>query len=230
MSKKKSDKGSEQLESVEQALTRTEQFIENNQKIITTVVLVIVILVGIYLLFTRYYLKPMEQEAQGQMFRAEQYFARDSFNLALNGDGNYLGFLDIIDEYGLTKSANLAHYYAGISYLHMGSYDQAIDHLKDFNVDDQIIESQKYGSLGNAYLEKGNNDEAMDYYQKAIDADDNAFTRPLYMSKAAFVHELMGEYEKAMALYREINRQYPESTQSEEADKNIARLKVLAGK
>jgi tetratricopeptide (TPR) repeat protein len=230
MSKKKSDKGSEQLESVEQALTRTEQFIENNQKIITTVVLVIVILVGIYLLFTRYYLKPMEQEAQGQMFRAEQYFARDSFNLALNGDGNYLGFLDIIDEYGLTKSANLAHYYAGISYLYMGSYDQAIDHLKDFNADDQIIEPQKYGSLGNAYLEKGNNDEALDYYQKAIDADDNAFTRPLYMSKAAFIYELMGKYEKAMALYREINRKYPESTQSEEADKNIARLKVLAGK
>ncbi|MFP4620671.1 MAG: hypothetical protein ACLFM7_05135, partial [Bacteroidales bacterium] len=73
MSKKKKDTQPEQFESVENALTRTEQFIENNQKIITSVVLVIVILVGAYLLFTRYYLQPMEDEAQEQMFRAEQY-------------------------------------------------------------------------------------------------------------------------------------------------------------
>jgi len=229
MSKKKKDKQPEQLESVESALSRTEQFIENNQKIITTVVLVIVILVGAYLLFTRYYLQPMENEARGQMFRAEQYFARDSFNLALNGDGNYLGFLDIIEEYGITKSANLAHYYTGISYLRLGQYDNAIEHLEDFKVNDKIIEPQKYGALGNAYLEKGNHDRALDYYQEAIDSDDNAFTRPLYMSKAAFVYELNGEYQKAIELFQEIKRKFPESSQSEEADKNIARLKVLAG-
>jgi tetratricopeptide (TPR) repeat protein len=228
MNKKKKDTRSEQFESVENVLTRTEQFIENNQKIITTVVLVIVILVGVYLLFTRYYLRPLEKEASGQMFRAEQYFARDSFNLALNGDGNYLGFLDIIEEYGITKSANLAHYYAGVSYLHLGQYDPAIEHLQEFSVNDRIIEPQKYGSLGNAHLEKGNLEKALDYYQKAIEADDNSFTRPIYMSKAAFIHELQGNYEKAIELYREIKRKFPDSSQSEEADKNIARLKVLA--
>ncbi|MGM0529874.1 MAG: tetratricopeptide repeat protein [Bacteroidota bacterium] len=230
MSKKKKDTQPEQFESVENVLTRTEQFIENNQKIITTVVLVIVILVGAYLLFTRYYLQPMENEAQSQMFRAEQYFARDSFNLALNGDGNYLGFLDIIEEYGITESANLAHYYAGISYLHLGQYDNSIEHLEDFKVNDKIIEPQKYGALGNAYLEKDNTEKALDLYQEAIDADDNAFTRPLYMSKAAFVYELNGEYQQAIELYEEIKRKFPESPQSEEADKNIARLEVLANK
>lgn len=230
MSKKKKDTQPEQFESVENVLTRTEQFIENNQKIITTVVLVIVILVGAYLLFTRYYLRPMENEARSQMFRAEQYFARDSFNLALNGDGNYLGFLDIIEEYGITESANLAHYYSGISYLQLGQYDNAIEHLEEFSVNDKIIEPQKYGALGNAYLEKGNPDKALDLFQEAIDADDNAFTRPLYMSKAAFVYELKGEYQRAIELYEEIKRKYPESSQSEGADKNIARLKVLANK
>src|SRR6056297_1130838 len=162
MSKKKKDTQPEQFESVENVLTRTEQFIENNQKIITTVVLVIMILVGAYLVFTRYYLRPMENEARGQMFRAEQYFAQDSFKLALNGDGNYLGFLDIIEEYGITKSANLAHYYAGISQLKLGNYDQAIEHLQEFDVNDKIIEPEKLGAIGNAYLEKGNQEEALD--------------------------------------------------------------------
>ena len=230
MSKKKKDSQPEQLESVENVLTRTEQFIENNQKIITTVVLAIVIVVGAYLLFTRYYLQPMENEAQSQMFKAEQYFARDSFRLALNGDGNYLGFKDIIEEYGITKSANLAHYYAGISQLHLGNYDQAIEHLEEFDVNGKIVEPEKYGAMGNAYLEKGNRQKALDFFEKAIEADENAFTTPLYMSKAAFVHEQMEEYEKAIELYKTINREYPNSAQSEQADKKIARLKVLANK
>jgi len=227
MSKKKKDTQPEQLESVENVLTRTEQFIENNQKIITSVVLGIVVVVGAYLLFNRYYMKPMENEARSQMFRAEQYFARDSFRLALQGDGNYLGFNDIIEEYGITKSANLAHYYAGISQLKLGNYDQAIEHLQEFDVNDKIIEPEKLGAIGNAYLEKGNQEEALDYFEQAIQADDNAFTTPLYMSKAAFVYEQMGQYQEAIDLYQKIQRQYPNSAQSQEADKHIARLKIL---
>ncbi|HKL38604.1 MAG TPA: tetratricopeptide repeat protein [Bacteroidales bacterium] len=230
MSKKKKDAQPEQFEQVESVLTRTEQFIENNQKTITTIVLAIIIVVGAYLLFNRYYMKPMESEARSQMFRAEQYFAQDSFNLALNGDGNYLGFKDIIEEYGITKSANLAHYYAGISNLHLGNYDQAIEHLEDFNVNGKIIEPEKYGALGNAYLEKGNQEEALDYFEKAMNADDNAFTTPLYMSKAAYVYEKQGEYKEAIELYQQIKRKYPNSTPSQDADKNIARLKVLANR
>lgn len=228
MSKKKKESAPDQLESVESALSRTEQFIENNQKTITTIVLAIVILVGGYLLFQKYYLNPIETEAKEQMFRAEQYFAQDSFNLALNGDGNYLGFLDIIEEYGISKSANLAHYYAGISYLKTGDYDQAIDHLKEFKVNDKILEPEKLGAIGNAYLEKGEMEEALDYYRNAMDADDNQFSTPLYMSKAAFVYEQQGEYNEAIELYNKIKQKYPNSAQSEEADKNIARLKVLS--
>lgn len=228
MSKKKKDTPPEQLESVENVLTRTEQFIENNQKIITSVVLAVVVLVGAYLLFNRYYMKPMEQEARSQMFRAEQYFARDSFQLALNGDGNYLGFADIIEEYGITQSANLAHYYAGISHLRLGNYDRAIEHLEEFDVNDQIIKPEKYGAIGNAYLEKGNNEEALDYFEKAINTEENAFTTPLYMSKAAFVYEQMGQHQKAIELYQQIQQKYPNSAQSQTAGKNIARLKAMA--
>jgi len=227
MSKKKKESAPEQFESVENVLSKSEQFIENNQKILTTVVLVILVIVAAYLAFNRYYLKPMEQEAQGQMFRAEQYFAQDSFNLALNGDGNYLGFLDIIDEYGITKSANLAHYYAGISYLKKGQYDQAIEYLKDFKVDDKIVEPEKLGAIGDAYMEKGDIDEALEYYKEAMSEDDNQFAKPLYMSKAAFAYEEKGEYEQALELYKEIRLQFPNSSQSEDAVKSIARLKVL---
>jgi tetratricopeptide (TPR) repeat protein len=227
MSKKKKDSAPEQFESVENVLSRSEQFIENNQKLLTTIVLVILIIVAGYLAFNRYYLDPLEKEAQGQMFRAEQYFARDSFNLALNGDGNYLGFLDIIDEYGITKSANLANYYAGISYLKTGQYQQSIEYLEDFKVNDKILEPEKLGAIGDAYMEMGDIEEALDYYNQAIKEDENQFTTPLYMSKAAFAYERMEKYDEAIELYESIKLEYPNSTQSEEADKSIARLKAL---
>lgn len=229
MSKKKKESAPEQFETVENVLSRSEQFIENNQKLLTTIVLVVIVLVAGYLAFNRYYLKPMENEAQGQMFRAEQYFAQDSFNLALNGDGNYLGFLDIIDEYGVTKSANLAHYYAGISYLKSEQYNQAIDYLNDFKTKNEILEPVKLGAIGDAYLELGENDEAIKYYRRAM-KEENEFTAPLYMSKLAFVHELNQDYDKAIELYEEIKLKYPDSNQQEEAEKSIARLSVLSEK
>lgn len=114
---KKKTKEDDNLQELESALTRTEQFIEDNQKPIIYTVGVIVLIVVAYLGFNKFYLQPKQEEALSQMFMAENYFEKDSFNLAINGDGNYLGFLDIIDDYGITKSANLAKYYTGISYL-----------------------------------------------------------------------------------------------------------------
>ncbi|MFO8235910.1 MAG: tetratricopeptide repeat protein [Bacteroidales bacterium] len=225
MSKKKKEAAPEQFETVENVLSKSEQFIENNQKTLTTIVLVILILVAGFLAFNRYYKTPMEEEAQGQMFRAEQYFAQDSFQLALNGDGNYLGFLDIIDEYGITKSANLANYYAGISYLKTGQYNQAIEYLDDFKTKDDILEPLKHGAIGDAYLELGEDDKALKFYNKAL-KEENEFTTPLFMSKAAFVYELQEEFEEAIELYEEIKLKYPDSRQEEEANKSITRLTI----
>ncbi|NJK87388.1 MAG: tetratricopeptide repeat protein [Bacteroidales bacterium] len=112
---------------------------------------------------------PAEKDAQNEMFMAEKYFEADSFQLALEGDGSYLGFLDIIDEYSVTKSANLSHYYAGISYLHLGEYEDAIKHLKKFNANDVYISTIAIGAIGDAYQELGELDESVSFYLKAAE-------------------------------------------------------------
>lgn len=126
------------------------------------------------------------------MWMAEQYFAKDSFNLALNGDGNYLGFLDIIEEYSITKSANLANYYTGISYLHLGQYENAIEYLKQFESNDKMIAPIAYGAIGDAYVELENTDEALVFYKKAVTSSENDFTAPIYLMKIGLVQEKMG--------------------------------------
>jgi len=228
MAKKKAQQD-DNLQELESALTKTERFIEENQKPITYAVGAIILLVVAYLSFSKFYLQPRQEEAQSQMFMAESYFEKDSFNLAINGDGNYLGFLDIIDDYGMTKSANLAKYYTGISYLHLGQYEDALDYLNDFETKDLLLGPIAEGAKGDAKLELGMTDEALKHYQKAYSMNDNELTSPIYMMKAANLLESMDELEDALALYKEIKQKYPDSTEGRNIEKYISRVEVKLG-
>lgn len=223
---KKKNVQSDSIEGVEHALSRTEQFIEENQKVIMIVVGVILAVVAGYLGFKRFYQAPLEAEARSQMFMAERYFENDSFNLALNGDGNNWGFLDIIDEYKMTKSANLSEYYAGISYLHLGQFDAAIEHLQNFKSDDKIVSSIALGALGDAYTELGELDKAVSYYKKAANHNDNQFSAPIYLIKAGLIYEELGDPESALKMYERIQEEYPESTEGRKAEMYMARVKT----
>lgn len=214
------------LEELESALTKTEQFVEDNSKIISYVVGGIVLVIAAYLGFNKFYLQPRETEAGSQMFMAENYFEKDSFNLAINGDGNYLGFLDIIDDYGHTKSANRAKYYTGIAYLNMGQYEEALDYLNGFKTDDLLLGPVTEGAKGDAYLELGETDKALKQYKKAYSLTDNELTTPAYMMKAANVMESMDELEDALDLYNDIKAKYPKSTEGKSAERYIARVEV----
>ena len=123
----KKEDGFEQLEG---ALTSSEQFIEKNQKMIVNVVIGLIIIVGIYFGYNKFIVEPKVTEAANQIFGAQNYFEKDSFQLALNGDGNVLGFIEIIEKYSSTPSGNLACLYAGLSYLHIKEYENAIKYLE----------------------------------------------------------------------------------------------------
>ena len=154
---------------------------------------------------------------------AELYFQKDSFNLALNGDGQYLGFIDIADEYSSTKPGKLANYYAGLSYLNTGDFENAIEYLDDFSSDDIILSSLALGCIGDAYMELEDLDNALSYYEDAASYNDNEFTTPRYMLKQAMIHESNGDYADALALYKGIEADYKSSREGNGIEKYIAR-------
>lgn len=216
----------ERLEAVEEALTRTERILEKHQKNILTGIAVVIIVVLGYFSFQKYYLEPKSVEASEQMWMAEKYFGMDSLQLALSGDGNYYGFLDIIDEYGMTKSANLSNYYAGICYLRLGKYQEAIDYLGDFKSSDQILAPMALGAIGDAYMELNEAKKAAGYYLDAANKQDNAFTAPLFIQKAAWAYELEEDYTKALQLQKRLKKDFPDSAEGIEAEKYIALLEA----
>ncbi len=227
---KKIDKTEERIVAVEEAFGKTEQFIEKYQNIILIVIGVIIVIVLGFFGFKRYYLTPKEKDAQGQMFMAEKYFEQDSLKKALNGDGQYLGFLAIIDEYGITKSANLAHYYAGICYLKLGQYDEALKQLEKFSAGDMVVGPMAKGAMGDATMELKQVQKAADLYEEAAVMTKNEFTSPFFFMKAAMAYEELGNLEKALALYKRIKEEYPRSVEGREIDKYISLTQALLKK
>jgi tetratricopeptide (TPR) repeat protein len=226
MAKDKKPTQVDNLSEVENALTQTEQFLENNQKIITIVIGAIVVVAAGYLGLNKFYLEPRSKEAQEQMFTAQNYFEKDSFNLALNGDGTNPGFLDIIDDFGSTDAGNVSYYYAGIAYLHMGQFENAIDYLKKFSTDDILLGPISVGAQGDAQLELGKTDKALDLYTEAYKMNDNELTTPVYMLKAGELLEKSNKQADALKLYETIKQKYAETNEGRIIDKYIARAKA----
>jgi tetratricopeptide (TPR) repeat protein len=222
----KKDTTEERIEAVESALSRTEQFIESNQKILTYIIGGIIIVILLFFGFKKFISAPQEKKAQTAMFKAEYYFEKDSLELALDGDGESNGFLDIIDDYGSTKSGNLAKYYAGICYLNKGEYQKAIDYLKKFSGDDIIVSGMAFGAMGDAYMSLNNTTKAIDYYLKAADHNPNDFISPVYLLKAGWAYEVMGNWKEARSVYERIKKEFPQARETRDIDKYIARAKA----
>jgi tetratricopeptide (TPR) repeat protein len=227
MSKKHNEENQEVIVDVQEVYSKTEHFVENNKKNLSIIVGGIVVVIALYLGYTKMYIAPMEIEAQSSMFMAEKYFEQDSLQKAINGDGLNYGFIDIIDEYSGTKSANLAHYYLGISYLRTGDFEAAIDELKSFSSDDIMISSIALGAIGDAYLELGEIDDAISYYKKAAKNQANNLTSPMYLFKAGIAYEEKGDYQAAFDNYTTIKNDYAESSEGRTIEKYLARAEAL---
>ncbi len=215
----------ETLIDLSQAKVSAERFWEKNQKILLIILGGLFLVVGGYFFYRFVIVEPKQKEAIEQMFQAQLQFERDSFDLALNNPGGgYAGFLEIIDKYGSTPAGNTAHYYAGICYLHLGGFEDAISHLETFSPKDDITEAMKLGAIGDAYSELNQLDKALAQYVKAAGAADNNLTTPYFLLKTGQLHEKQGNREEARSAYSRILSEYPDSEEGQEIEKYLARL------
>ena len=214
---------------VQETISKAERYIEENKKSLSIIGGAIVVLVGGYFAWTKLYLAPLQEEAQGQMYTAEKYFEKDSLDKAINGDGQFLGFKDIVDQYGLTSSGNLAHMYLGLCYLHKGKYEDAVAELKEYDGDDMMLAPISIGAIGDAYAELGKPDDAIDQYMKASNESKNNFTTPIYLMKAATLYESQAKYKEAIQIYEQLKTDFPEAREGRDVEKYISRAKAKGG-
>ena len=212
----------ENVEAVVEAVSKTEQFFNKNGKLIGGIAAGIVVVAAIVFCWHKFAYQPALQEAQGQMAYAEENFRGGDYELALNGDGNTLGFVQIIDEYG-TKAGKAVYFYAGVCELQLGNFESAIKYLEAYKGSDAILEARATACIGDAYVGLEDYGKALNYFEKAAKAADNMFAAG-YLLKAGAVAEKLGENAKALSFYQTIKDQYPQSMEGYEIDKYIGRI------
>ncbi len=201
-------------------ITRTEEFIQKNQKKIIIVACAIVAVALIIFCYFKFYKQPREEKAAAAIFFAENYFDNGDYQQALEGDGQNPGFLAIIDNYGSTKNGNLAKYYAGIASLRLGKYDDAVKYLNSYSGKDFYTESLALMAEADAMAEKGDIDGAAKLYVKAANTNENELTSPAALVKAGLCY-LGVDNAKALELFKQVKTNYPYSTEYPEIDKYI---------
>lgn len=213
--------------SEDRAVETAKHFWERNSKFITYVVVALVVVVGGWFAYKNYFVAPEEQKAEELIWKAQTYFGVDSFAKALNGDGQTQGFLRVISRHGGTKAGNLAKFYAGVCYLKLGDFNNAIKYLKDFSTDQVALQMRTSGLLGDAYSMQGKKQEAVDYYTKAANVwEQNEFDTPEYLFRAAQLNQELGKTKEAIDQLKKIKDAYPNSPrmQQGEVDKYLGKL------
>jgi len=211
--------------SEERVVDTARDFWGKNNKVITYALAGLVVIVGGYFAYTKFYKAPAEAKAAEAIWKAEDYYRLDSFKLALEGDGQSGGFLKAIKNNSGTKAGNLAQFYAGSCYMQLGDYNNAIKYLKDFSTNQVELEVRAAGLLGDAYSELGKKEEAIGYYKKAgslFDKDD--INSPEYLFRAAMLNQELGKNKEAIDLLHQIKDKYPSSQRAFEVDKYLGKL------
>jgi len=223
MSEKKHTPDAEQSEVV---LAKAKDFWSRNSKPILGVGAALLVVVAGFFIYKQYFVKPKEEKAADVMSKAEEYFRLDSTRLALNGDGQNIGFLTVMSRYSGTEAANLAAFYAGACYIKLDDNANAIKYLKKFSSDAKQIQQRAYKLLGDAYADQGNGKEALDYYKKSahhFEADKAASAEALFLA-AYLADRVLKDPKQAIALFKELKEKFPATPQGTQVDQYLAQL------
>ena len=225
----------EVFESLDVGASKTELFVSKYQNFIVGFISVIILFVLSYLGYQNFILNPQSEEANNELFLAQNYFNqalndndnKDSlFNLSLNGSEGKFGFLDIIENYGSTKAADIATYSAGMAYYNLNDFEKSINYLQKFNSDDEILNALALGVIGDSFAELNQLDDALDSYKSAINSTENQFTTPKFLLKAGNISYLLGKKPDALKFYERIKKDYSKSPESNLIDIQIGKSSI----
>lgn len=220
---------------LDETANKAEEFVARNQKNIIIAIGAIAAIVLGYIGYKEFIAKPAQENAMASMYQAQKYFneavngtAKDSlYNLALNGGEGALGMLQVVKEYSGTPAGNLASYYAGISYLNLKDYKNAVDYLSKFSSEDEILAPTAKGAIGDAFVQLNQQEDALGYYKEAAQMRTNEYSTPMYLYKAGITALNLGKTSEALTLLKRIKDEFPKSNEAKNVDVFIGKAQAM---
>lgn len=219
----------EVFKTLDTGASRIEKWVLANQRYIFSGIGIIALSVLGYIGYKQFIQEPREKEASGELFYAQRYFdqalnspQKDSlYTLALKGAEGKYGFLDIIENYKGTKAANLARYSAGIAYLNLNAYREAIAQLEEFSSGDALLAPMAKGAIGDAFMQLNQPQDALSYYEQAFAYNTNEYTTPRFLFKAGLTALSLKQADKALTYFKKIKDEFPQSEEGKTIDAYI---------
>ncbi len=218
----------ENADALKKEFFKAEGLLEKNSKVLSYIGGGILALVALYFGY-KYWNETQEKEAQTAIYDSFFAFEADSLNQALKGQGGNEGLISVGDNYPSTKGGKLANLAAGIVLMNQSKYKEAIERLDKFSSNDQVVQGKAYCLIGDCQMELKATDEAIKFYQKAVDYKPNKFATPGYMMKLALAFSEAKNPSSAIQIYSDLILKYPASTEATIAKKYKSRLETEAG-
>jgi tetratricopeptide (TPR) repeat protein len=209
--------------------TRTELFFEKNKKAFSIGAIAVVAIVGGLLGYRKFVAEPKAKEANDLIWKAQFYFENDSLDLAINGDGNYIGFQQIADNYGSSPAGELAHFYLGVCYHQKGEFEAALKNYQEADLDDDVLRVMAEGNQGDVLVELGRAKDAVAHFEKAADMVKSEYTTPMFLMKAGIVYQQLNDHRNAARCFSRVAADFPTSPDVQQAKKYAAHAKALSG-
>ena len=175
----------EAFESLEQTAQASEHFLEKNAKTLAIIFGALIVAAVGYFAYLKFVVEPKNEDAAKEIVTADQMFDNDSLELALNGSpGAYMGYNQIVDEYGSTSVGNIAKFKSAVAFYQQGKYQEALDRVNSFSTDEKAMRAMKNGVKGDALVQLGQKEQGLDAYEEAVNASDLEILQQVFTKKA----------------------------------------------
>lgn len=186
-------------------------------KLGTYIIVSLIALTVVYFSYRQFIWGPANEKSNDGWWVALNYITKDSTDQAIlvlepfvkNNDGKTGG--------------EIAQYLLATQYMKKGKYSAALGMLEGVKLNDTYVSTMSIGLQGDCYSQMKKYNDALSFYTKASDQEDNEFTTPMYLFKAGLVAEKLNQKADAAVHYQRIKDDYPNYASTKTIDRYIAR-------
>ena len=200
---------------VDELYSKSEQFVDKNRKQLTLGLGGAAALILVVIGYSSLVVAPQNTTAEEAAFMAEHYFAKDSADLAMLGDGLNAGLEEILSDHSGTPAAARAAFELGIIHRDAARFEEAVEAFSLAGFSDDVFGPLTDANIGDCLVELGDLEGAEGHFASAASVAASGLAAkalsPMCSYKRALVLLELGNEDKARKVLQDLAEDFPNS-------------------